>query len=152
MKFFKETKGTAIVEFAIVLPLLLALLFGIIEFGILFYNKAVITNASREGARAGIEASEPRLLDTDNSSTDPCASPATIDKIARCYCLNNLVGLTAGNPAPTTTVSGYASNATLGQELTVTVEYDYQFRFVPSFIPGIGNGITLRGETIMRYE
>ena len=30
------------------------LLFGIIEFGIILYDKAMITNASREGARAGI--------------------------------------------------------------------------------------------------
>ena len=41
-------------EFAIVMPLLFVILFGIIEFGILLYDKAMITNASREGARAGI--------------------------------------------------------------------------------------------------
>ena len=47
-------KGTAIVEFGIVVPLLMLLVFGAIEFGLLFYNKQMITNASREGARAGI--------------------------------------------------------------------------------------------------
>ena len=50
-KFFKCQRGAAAVEFAIVLPLLLVFVFGIIEFGFLLYDKAVITNASREGAR-----------------------------------------------------------------------------------------------------
>jgi Flp pilus assembly protein TadG len=50
----RSDRGTSLVEFAIVLPLLFLLVFGLIEFGLLFYNKAVITNASREGARAGI--------------------------------------------------------------------------------------------------
>jgi Flp pilus assembly protein TadG len=34
--------------------MLLLILAGIADFGILFYNKQVLTNASREGARAGI--------------------------------------------------------------------------------------------------
>ena len=46
-------RGAQIVEFALVLPFLLLILFLIIDFGFLVYNKAVITNASREAARAG---------------------------------------------------------------------------------------------------
>jgi Flp pilus assembly protein TadG len=46
----KDQNGGAVVEFAIILPLLIALLFGIVEFGLLLYNKQIITNASREGA------------------------------------------------------------------------------------------------------
>ena len=48
-------------EFALVLPLLMLILWGMIEFGLLLYNKQVITNASREGARAGIVAQTPRV-------------------------------------------------------------------------------------------
>ena len=50
----RDEHGGSLVEFAIVMPLLFVILFGIIEFGILLYDKAMITNASREGARAGI--------------------------------------------------------------------------------------------------
>jgi Flp pilus assembly protein TadG len=39
------------VEFALVLPLLILFLFVVLDFGFLVYNKAVITNASREAAR-----------------------------------------------------------------------------------------------------
>ena len=52
------------VELAIILPILLIVLFGLIEFGFILYDKAVITNASREGARQGIvyRADEPQEI------------------------------------------------------------------------------------------
>ena len=43
--------GVAAVEFAIILPFLVILIFGMIEFSLVLYNKAMITNASRVGAR-----------------------------------------------------------------------------------------------------
>jgi Flp pilus assembly protein TadG len=43
--------GQATVEFALVLPILLMILCGIIDFGWLFYNQAMVNNACREGAR-----------------------------------------------------------------------------------------------------
>ena len=53
---WKSQSGASAVEFAIVLPILVLLVFGIIEFSVAFYDKAMITNASREGARAGARA------------------------------------------------------------------------------------------------
>lgn len=47
--------GTAVVEFALVLPILLLLLFGIVEMSLLQYDLLVIANASREAARSGIK-------------------------------------------------------------------------------------------------
>jgi Flp pilus assembly protein TadG len=54
LKFFSGESGQDLVEYALVLPLLLALIFGTIEFGIAFFNYSTISNAAREGARAGI--------------------------------------------------------------------------------------------------
>ena len=42
----------AAIEFALVSPILIFLLFAIIEFSIVLYDKAIITNASREAARS----------------------------------------------------------------------------------------------------
>ncbi len=43
--------GTTIVEAAFVLPLLLLIVLGVIEYGWLFFNVQQITNAARQGAR-----------------------------------------------------------------------------------------------------
>ena len=46
--------GAELVEFALVLPLLLLVIVGIFDFGFLFRDYGVITNAAREGARIGV--------------------------------------------------------------------------------------------------
>jgi Flp pilus assembly pilin Flp len=46
--------GAAAVEFALLLPLLVLLLFGIIQFGIAFNARIQATNAAREAARAAV--------------------------------------------------------------------------------------------------
>ena len=47
----RSERGAELIEFALTLPLLLLLVLGIIEFGFLFQEYEVVTNASREGAR-----------------------------------------------------------------------------------------------------
>jgi Flp pilus assembly protein TadG len=47
----KETEGASTVEFAILLPVLVVLLTGIIQFGMAYSNYVSITHAAREGAR-----------------------------------------------------------------------------------------------------
>ena len=46
-------RGAAAVEFALVLPLFLLLGLGTIDFGYYFFVSEIVTNAAREGARAG---------------------------------------------------------------------------------------------------
>ena len=47
----REERGSVVVEFALVLPILMLLLFGIIEFGRGYNAKIQLTSAVREGAR-----------------------------------------------------------------------------------------------------
>lgn len=51
LRKFKSEKASVAVEFALIVPLLLTLIFGITDFGRLFYAQISITSASREGAR-----------------------------------------------------------------------------------------------------
>lgn len=55
--FFRRLRdgdaGQALVEFALILPLMLLLLFALADFGRAFYTWLVVTNAAREGARVG---------------------------------------------------------------------------------------------------
>src|SRR5262245_59630018 len=47
-------RGAELIEFALVLPLLLLLVLGIVDFGFLFQRFEVVTNAAREGARLAV--------------------------------------------------------------------------------------------------
>ncbi|MFB3737360.1 MAG: TadE/TadG family type IV pilus assembly protein [Candidatus Velamenicoccus archaeovorus] len=47
----KSQRGAAAVEFAIIAPLLFMLIFGIVEFGLVWSQKNVYVGAAREGAR-----------------------------------------------------------------------------------------------------
>ena len=47
----KQKRGQAVVEFALVLPVFILILVGIMEFGLVFHQYLVVTSASREGAR-----------------------------------------------------------------------------------------------------
>lgn len=93
MKNHKET-GIAAVEFALVLPVLLTLVFGAIEFSIALYDKSVITNASREGARAGIVLKNPK------------ASVSDIQNVVLNYCQANLITFGSATTPTVTVPSG----------------------------------------------
>ena len=134
----KNQKGAALVEFAIVLPLLLVLVFGMIEFSILFYDKAVITNASREGARAGIVYDFPNRI----SASDITSTVST-------YCSGRLITFGSTNQE-TTTVSGTCVNA--GDTITVTVTYPYDFLVLPNLIQTLTGPVNLSAATVMRCE
>ena len=47
----KDRTGSALVEFAIVFPLLVFLILGLAQFGLIFYNYILVTNAAATGAR-----------------------------------------------------------------------------------------------------
>ncbi len=51
---YRRDRGQDLVEYALVLPLLLLLLLGIMEFSIVIWSYNTIANAAREGARYGI--------------------------------------------------------------------------------------------------
>lgn len=131
MKRFNE-RGAAAVEFALLLPVLMLILFGIIEFGMIMYSREVITNASREGARAGIVQST--------------AKP-TVGEI-QTIVTNYLTGTGVDPNSVTTNVAG--AGLTAPNTLTVSVTYPYNF-FVPAIL-GLGNTISLTGQTVMRHE
>jgi len=50
----KNQRGQALVEMALVLPLLLALVFGIIEFGNIYSHKLEMNNLARQSARTAV--------------------------------------------------------------------------------------------------
>jgi Flp pilus assembly protein TadG len=137
MKRLKLQTGANLLEFALVTPLLLVLVFGVADMSLALFNKAVITNASREGARAGMVFKVPRLTNTE------------IGTVVDNYCSTFLV--TFGNSTPTTTISRTGTGQNSGDMLTVTVTFTYDYAVLSRLIPGLGN-LPLRATTVMRME
>jgi Flp pilus assembly protein TadG len=134
----KGQRGASAIEFAIILPVLVTLLFGIIEMSILFYDKAVITNASREGARAGIVLAPTPLDDSG------------IAGVVDTYCASNLI--TFGSTTSATTTVSRGGSGTHGDPLTVTVNYPYDFLVLPNFVTALAGPVNLQAVTVMRME
>ncbi len=133
----RNRNGTSMVEFAIILPLLCVIMFGIIEFGLVLYDKAVITNASREAARYGIVSRTPRR------------TVAEITGVVNDYCQNYLVTFGASNN-PVTSVTGAGS--AFGLPLSVNVTYNYGFLALPNFVTSVTGPLSLSATTVMRME
>jgi Flp pilus assembly protein TadG len=139
----EQESGAAMVEFAIVLPLLMLILFGIIEFGVVLYNKAVLTNASREGARAGIV-----YVNYTSSPSQANAGAAVSNYLSKAP----IISLTGAAPSITPAVTG-TCNAQ-GAQLTVNLSYTHSFLVLSnlSFFGALPATVVLTGETVMRCE
>jgi len=131
--------GAELIEFALVFPLLLLVLFGIIDFGLLFQRYEAVTNAAREGARVAVL---------------PGYAQADVEARATQYLV--AAGLTAtptfSYTAPQAVNVGGACVTITG----VTVGYPHQFLFLGKIIALFGgSGFTTRTLTAtarMRYE
>jgi len=136
-KLFRCQRGASAVEFALVLPLLLVFVFGIIEFGVLLYDKAIITNASREGARAAIRS----YADADNK---PLPFPAaTVKTLAENYAAARLIKFSTATPLAT--ISAVTAGTADNNFRTVTVTYGHSFLLFPNVL---GTLIGVSGTTM----
>ena len=126
----QSQKGNVVVEFALILPLFMSLLFGVISFSVALYNKTVLTMATREGARAGAKY-------VSNRTDATIASAAST--AARLVCENNLISfgsnMTCDIPTP----------SVQNNILTVTANINYTGVFIFSEIP-------ISAQTSMRLE
>lgn len=124
-----STPGQALTEFAIVLPLLLTLVLGIIQFGFLFGTHLGLANATREGARYGAT-----LPTTDGAEWEEVENHLwNLD--ADSGALGQALGFSEGSLADrSVTYCRYElSNDTWHVRLSATVIYNH-----PLFIPIIG--------------
>ena len=131
--------GQGLVEFAILLPVLIVLVMGIVEFGLILFNQQVITNASREGARYGIVVRTPRR------------TAGEIDIVVDNYIADHL--LSFGTSAPETAVIPEdTEGSNFGDDLRVEVSFHYDFLVLPNFVSEWFGGLDLQAQTTMKYE
>ncbi len=130
--------GAAAVEFALLLPVLIALLVGTVDMGLMLYDKAVITNASREGARAGIVLRNPK------------PSSAEITSVVQQYTQANLISLLPSN-APQVKVL-QSSPAVYPNPLQVSVSYTFKGLLLGNLMQSLGTPWVIHASTVMVNE
>jgi hypothetical protein len=146
-----RNNGQALAELAIAIPVLLLLLFGIIEFGNAWRTYQVVTNAAREGARRAVMANA-GVVDSTEAGVR-----AVIDTV-----------LTAGGLDAASAAVAYGCDGTAGALCTgmrgapeeVRIDYPHQFLFIAPivdvFCVDCGDGgfgtITLSASSVMRSE
>jgi len=132
--------GQAVIELALTLPLLLVIVMGIFDFGLMFQRYEVVTNAAREGARVGVL---------------PNYTTTYAEARAQQY-------LTAGGlSSASATIVAVPGQATFGSpaktvsQVTVTVSYPYTYPFIGPILNLVGGTlgtVTLQGVSTMRVE
>lgn len=126
-----KASGQAVVEFALILPVLMLVLMGVLEFGLVFMRQNALTNAAREGVRQAIL---PSTTENDvETLVDSLLSGAGID------------------PADVTvTVTNEGATGNPGDDVTVVVQYDHSI--LTGTILGLGTTINLSNTCVMRHE
>lgn len=139
----RERRGNAVLDAAFVLPILISLAFGTIEYGYFFFVKHSLQGAAREGARVGIlpNATNAQVLEAVASSLHAAglnSSPTSLDAK---FTLNS-------SPA---TVEGQLPGVPI--EVTIQSTWDsIGVQALPKFLGGIDAAKVVKGTTVMRKE
>ena len=125
--------GSALVEMAFVLPIFVLLLVGLVEFSRVLMVKQVITNAAREGARAGA------------TDLDDAGALSTALTVSENYIVASGVLVASATVTPSFVTTGGS------EALQVVIDYGYD-SLLTSFVPEIPSTVSLRSLAIMRRE
>ena len=125
------------VEFVIILPILLMLVFAIVEFGVVFGRWQTLSNAAREGARTAV---------VFRSSCVVSTVEAEVRQRVKDYAAPLGMTLTDAD----IDVSGVCGAANTSS--TVSVTLPYTFKVLPGFASKVSPSIDLVGNSVMRNE
>jgi hypothetical protein len=126
-------RGQSLVEFALVLPIFMLILSGILDFGFLLYSRMSVINAAREGARTAVMIQAPIAGEIVSTAKDSAVSAAaqggiTVDRgHVDVTCLQTSVSPTSITPVP-----GGCDHAVSGDSVSVKIDYSYH-TFFPLF-------------------
>lgn len=142
-RMLSDERGSQLVEGALVLPLLLLVVLGILDFGLLFWRFESVTNAAREGARIAVLAGYGQT-DVENR-VKQFLDDAGLDEDAADIEVEAPVGVDVGGGAgPCITMTG------------VTVSYPHDYFLVGGIMTYFGSpNLTPRAlvaRSMMRYE
>ncbi|MBA3022216.1 TadE/TadG family type IV pilus assembly protein [Propionicimonas sp.] len=135
-------RGAAAVEFALVLPILVVILLGVIDFGLAMNAQAITANAAREGARTA-------SLGGTAAETKAAAKSATVS-LLNTSGSNPTVTVTCREPGGSACPSGYDTDREAGGTVIVTVSYVYTW--ISPAVLGLPGTTTINKTSEMRIE
>jgi Flp pilus assembly protein TadG len=140
-RLLRSEHGAELIEMVIVTPLLLLLVFGIIDFGFLFQRYVVLTNAAVEGARV---------------ATMPGYTPADAQARVQEYVTNALPPGVTVQPAVVTNVALAGSGGATWPGVQVTVTHAYTLQYVAPIATLVGGAtagtVNLTARSTMRRQ
>jgi len=128
-------RGSAMVETAIALPLLLVLMVGIFEVGRAYQTWQVLTNAAREGARMSIT---------------PSGSSSNASALIRRYMEDGQLSKSADAKVDVNRSASIDVNGTPVSASRVTVDYPFEFIMLQPVVRLVAKGATVGGPITMR--
>lgn len=147
----REDGGQSLVEFVLVLPVLLVLVFGIIEFANAWRTSQIVTNAAREGARMAVLPDNPTAAEIEQTIDDYLSNSGLDDSKATVTVecdTDNDGTFEESNPCDGS-----------GEAERINVQFEFTFSFLGpmiNFMSGSGGDqfgtIMLDATTIMRNE
>ena len=134
----KSEDGAELIEMAIVLPLLMLLIMGMVDFGFLFQRYVVLTNAAAEGARV---ASLPGYSAGDATTR------------VQAYAVNGGVSGAVNVAVAPVSLPGTNGGSWPASQVTVTHVYTYQYIGpIAAIFGGTGGTVTLTSRATMRNQ
>ncbi len=130
-------RGQALVEFALVVPLFLLLVAGMIDFGMGLSSSITVTNAAREGARLGIITPNAAAIESRSRAIALGLDQTRVTVTSSC-------SRPAGSTPATCTLGTWQSGD------SVVVRVDYQYRMIWPL--AMGNTINMSSSAQMRLE
>jgi Flp pilus assembly protein TadG len=125
-----RSRGQAMVEFALVFPMFILLVAGMLDFGIGLYRYMTIVNAARDGARMGANAC---------TALGGCSAAVSARVTAASGGLNPGITVVCRTPA-NAIVNCASGKATSGDSITVTASYTYHMIWPLAFGTNIPMG------------
>lgn len=154
-------KGSAAVEFALVLPLLVLVLFGIIDFGRLFYVQLSVTSASQEVARSGSFSLEGYLWCNSSSPVAGCTPSVDPDLTKNLIAVATEAALSAADFAQLSgqetldieIVSACSLSIPGKDKFVATVSIPFKWTLpISSWVTSSGGEFTVKSTGVMRCQ
>jgi Flp pilus assembly protein TadG len=146
-RIVRDERGQALAEFALILPLILFFIAGVVEMGRAWNIKQAVTDAAREGARYTVVK--------DDAVPTPADVQAKIEeRLALAGITESTIGITSADPDCSVVTVCFHTDDGYGKEMTVSVATQFQMGLIGALLgwAGVPAEVTISTNATMRNE